>query len=76
MFIPSQEKRRNIKICMYTIEAVAKSVLRRKISTIPYKVLTKWFSSGPARARYRCVEYVVERAKLNLEIMNQLDMVC
>ncbi|XVF57453.1 hypothetical protein PTKIN_Ptkin06aG0206800 [Pterospermum kingtungense] len=67
--------RSEVKHNMYTIEAVAESVLRRKIPSIPYKVLTKWFSSGPARARYRCVEYVVERAKLNLEIMNQLDMI-
>lgn len=68
--------RSEVKLNMYTVEAVTESVLRRKIPSIPYKVLTKWFSSGPAQARYRCVEYVVERAKLNLEIMNQLDMVC
>ncbi|XWS42404.1 hypothetical protein CRYUN_Cryun16bG0011700 [Craigia yunnanensis] len=67
--------RNEVKLNMYTVEAVAESVLRRNIPSIPYKVLTKWFASGPARARYRCVEYVVERAKLNLEIMNQLDMI-
>ncbi|XVE63010.1 hypothetical protein DITRI_Ditri06bG0165400 [Diplodiscus trichospermus] len=67
--------RSEVKLNMYTAESVAESVLRRKIPSIPYKVLTKWFSSCPARARYRCIEYVVERAKLNLEIMNQLDMI-
>ncbi|XP_021281513.1 DNA polymerase zeta catalytic subunit isoform X2 [Herrania umbratica] len=67
--------RGEVKLNMYTVEAVAESVLRQKIPSIPYKVLTKWFSSGPARARYRCVEYVVERAKLNLQIMNKLDMI-
>ncbi|KAK8698089.1 hypothetical protein V6N13_114220 [Hibiscus sabdariffa] len=67
--------RNEVKLNMYTAEAVAESVLRRKIPAIPYKVLTKWFSSGCARARYKCVEYVIERAKLNLEIMNQLDMI-
>lgn len=67
--------RSEVKLNMYTVEAVAESVLGRKIPSIPYKVLTKWFSSGPAQARYRCVEYVVEREKLNLEMMNQLDMV-
>ena len=51
---------------MYTVEVVAESVFRQKISTIPYKVLTKWFSNGPARARYKCVEYVIERAKVQM----------
>ncbi|KAI9186318.1 hypothetical protein LWI28_016151 [Acer negundo] len=67
--------RGEVKLNMYTMEAVAEAVLRRKTPSIPYKVLTKWFSSGPGRARYRCIEYVVGRAKLNLEIMNQLDMI-
>ncbi|KAK2999169.1 hypothetical protein RJ639_023044 [Escallonia herrerae] len=63
--------RSEVKLNMYTAEAV----LRRKIPFIPYKVLTRWFSSGPGRARYRCLQYVLERAKLNLLIMNQLDMI-
>lgn len=67
--------RGEVKLNLYTVESVAEAVLRRKTPSIPYKVLSKWFSSGPGRARYRCVEYVVGRAKLNLEIMNQLDMV-
>lgn len=67
--------RGEVKLNMYTVEAVAETVLRRKIPSIPFRILTKWFASGPGRARYRCVEYVVGRAKLNLEIMNQLDMV-
>lgn len=67
--------RNEVKLNMYTIESVADAVLRKKIPSIPSKVLTKWFSSGPGRARYRCMEYVLERAKLNLQIMNQLDMI-
>lgn len=68
--------RGEVKLNMYTVEAVSEAVLRRKIPSIPHKVLTKWFSSGSGRARYRCIEYLIERAKLNLEIINQLDMVC
>ncbi|XP_060966824.1 DNA polymerase zeta catalytic subunit isoform X2 [Cannabis sativa] len=67
--------RGEVKLNMYTIEAVVDAVLRRKIPYINYNVLTKWFSSGPGRARYRCIEYVKDRAKLNLEIMSQLDMI-
>lgn len=68
--------RSEIKLNMYTVEAVAEAVLRRKIPSFPCRVLTQWFSSGPARARFLCIEHVIERAKLNLEIMNQLDLVC
>ncbi|KAL9379007.1 hypothetical protein Peur_027489 [Populus x canadensis] len=67
--------RGEVKLNMYTVEAVGEALLRRKIPSIPYKVLTKWFASGPGRARYRCIEYAIDRAKLNLEIMNQLDMI-
>ncbi|GAV63152.1 LOW QUALITY PROTEIN: DNA_pol_B domain-containing protein/DNA_pol_B_exo1 domain-containing protein/zf-C4pol domain-containing protein, partial [Cephalotus follicularis] len=67
--------RGEVKLNMYTVEAVAEAVLRRKVPSVHHKVLTKWFSSGPGRARYRCIEYVMARAKLNLEIMNQLDMI-
>ncbi|XP_043708383.1 DNA polymerase zeta catalytic subunit isoform X3 [Telopea speciosissima] len=67
--------RDEIKLNMYTLESVAEAVLRRKIPSIPCRTLTQWFSSGPSRARFRCIEYVIERSKLNLEIMNQLDMI-
>lgn len=67
--------RNEVKLNMYTIESVADAVLRKKVPSIPSKVLTKWFSSGPGCARYRCMDYVLERAKLNLQIMNQLDMI-
>lgn len=67
--------RGEVKLNLYSIEAVAEAVLRRKVPLIPHKVLTRWFSSGPGRARYQCIKYLMERAKLNLEILNQLDMV-
>ncbi|XP_048136376.1 DNA polymerase zeta catalytic subunit isoform X2 [Rhodamnia argentea] len=67
--------RGEVKHNMYTVEAIAEVVLRRKIPSFQHKVLTKWFSSGPGRARYRCLEYMIERAKLNVEIINQLDLV-
>ncbi|KAF8098172.1 hypothetical protein N665_0272s0038 [Sinapis alba] len=67
--------RGEVKLNMYTLEAVSEAVLRQKIPSIPYEVLTQWFSSGPAGARYRCIEYVIRRANLTLEIMSQLDMI-
>ncbi|XP_051144572.1 DNA polymerase zeta catalytic subunit [Andrographis paniculata] len=67
--------RNEVKLNIYTVEAVAETVLKRKVPYIPWKVLTKWFSSGPGQARYKSVHYILERAKLNLQIMNQLDMI-
>jgi DNA polymerase zeta len=67
--------RGEVKLSMYTMEAVAEAVLRRKIPSFHHKLLTKWFSRGSGRGRFRCIEYVIGRARLNLEIMNQLDMV-
>jgi DNA polymerase zeta len=67
--------RGEVKLNLYSVEAVAEAVLRRKVPLLNHKVLTKWFSSGPGKARYQCIKYVMDRAKLNLEILNQLDMV-
>ncbi|XP_039129242.1 DNA polymerase zeta catalytic subunit isoform X3 [Dioscorea cayenensis subsp. rotundata] len=67
--------RSEVKLNIYTAEAVAEEVLRQKVPSIPCRILYKWFLSGPGRARYRCIEYVAGRAKLNIQIMNQLDMI-
>ncbi|KAL8116725.1 hypothetical protein AgCh_023033 [Apium graveolens] len=67
--------RSEVKLNMYTAEAVAEEVLRQKIPFIPCKELTKWFASGPGRARYRCIEYIIDKAKLNIQITTQLDMI-
>ena len=67
--------RGEVELNMYTIEAAVEAVLRLKIPSFRHKVLTKWFSSGLGQGRFRCVEYFIERSRLNLEIMNQLDMV-
>ncbi|KAM0040492.1 putative DNA-directed DNA polymerase [Helianthus debilis subsp. tardiflorus] len=67
--------RSEVKLNIYTAEAVAEAVLRRKIPFIHCRTLTKWFASGPGKARYRCIEYIIERAKLNFQVMNQLDMI-
>ncbi|KAK4772724.1 hypothetical protein SAY86_014499 [Trapa natans] len=64
-----------VKLYLYTLEAVAEAVLRQKTPSIPHKILTNWFSSGSGRARYRCIEYLIKRTKLNLQILDKLDLV-
>ncbi|KAI4310958.1 hypothetical protein MLD38_035900 [Melastoma candidum] len=67
--------RGELKLNMYSVEAVADAVLRRRVPSFPTSVLTKWFNSGPGKARYRCLEHIIERAKLNLLIVEQLDLI-
>jgi DNA polymerase zeta len=67
--------RAEVKLNNYSLEAVADEVLRRKIPLIPNKILSRWFTTGPGRGRHRSIEYINNRASLNLEIMNQLDLV-
>jgi DNA polymerase zeta len=67
--------RGEIKLGIYTLEAVAEAVLKRKVPLIPWRTLTGWFSSGPGRKRHLCIEYHIDRARLNLQIINQLDLV-
>ena len=67
--------RAEVKLNNYSLEAVADEVLRRKIPLIPNRILNRWFATGPGRGRHRCIEYISNRARINLEIMNQLDLV-
>ncbi|XP_078160009.1 recovery protein 3 isoform X2 [Carex rostrata] len=67
--------RGEVKINMYKMEAVVEEVLRRKVPLIPTRVLNRWFASGPGFARHRSIEYISDRAQINLELINQLDMI-
>ena len=67
--------RAEVKLNNYSLEAVADEVLRRKIPLIPNRILNCWFATGPGRGRHRCIEYISNRARINLEIINQLDLV-
>ncbi|KAL2641863.1 hypothetical protein R1flu_009450 [Riccia fluitans] len=67
--------RGEVKLNIYSIEAVAEAVLRRRVPRLPWQTLTRCFVRGPAGGRYHCIEYFIRRAKLTLEIMEQLDLI-
>ncbi|KAL3678075.1 hypothetical protein R1sor_021031 [Riccia sorocarpa] len=67
--------RGEVKLNIYSIEAVAEAVLRRRVPRLPWQTLTRCFVRGPAGGRYHCIEYFIRRAKLTLEIMDQLDLI-
>eukprot|EP00850_Spirogloea_muscicola_P013421 SM000091S24579 [mRNA] locus=s91:158707:170125:- [translate_table: standard] len=62
-----------MKLNIYTLEAVAEAVLRRKAPRFSCRQLTAWLRSRANR--WRALDHCVERAKLNIQIMNQLDLV-
>lgn len=37
--------------------------------------MSGWFARGVAGGRWRCVQHIVERARLNFDILDQLDFV-
>ncbi|PNT74600.1 hypothetical protein BRADI_1g18510v3 [Brachypodium distachyon] len=67
--------RAEVKLNIYSLEAVADEVLRRKVPLVPTKILKRWFATGPGRGRHRCIQYASSRAMLNLEIINKLDLI-
>eukprot|EP00850_Spirogloea_muscicola_P022205 SM000282S10608 [mRNA] locus=s282:114607:126097:- [translate_table: standard] len=62
-----------MKLNIYTLEAVAEAVLRRKVPRFSCRQLTAWLRSRADR--WRALDHCIEQAKLNIQIMNQLDLV-
>ncbi|CAM6089940.1 unnamed protein product [Calypogeia fissa] len=67
--------RGEVKLGIYTLEAVAEAVLRRRVPRIPWRTLTRWFLDGSGGGRFGCLEYFIDRARLNFQIMDQLDLI-
>ncbi|KAH7435487.1 hypothetical protein KP509_06G067000 [Ceratopteris richardii] len=67
--------RSEVKLGIYTVEAVSEAVLKRKVPQIPWRTLTQWFTNRCGKNKHLCLEYCIRRAQLNLEIMDQLDLV-
>ncbi|BBN02455.1 DNA polymerase zeta [Marchantia polymorpha subsp. ruderalis] len=66
--------RGEVKLNIYSIEAVAEAVLRRRVPRLPWQTLTRCFTRGPSGGRHHCIQYFIDRARLTLEIMEQLDL--
>eukprot|EP00897_Mesotaenium_endlicherianum_P009916 jgi/Mesen1/8953/ME000056S08359 len=67
--------RGEVKLPIYTLHAVAEAVLRRRVPRFSCRQLSAWFGQGTGGgARWRCLEHFADRARLNLQIMDQLDL--
>jgi len=67
--------RGELKLGIYTQEATAAAVLQRRQPRIPPQQASVWFKAGSAGGRWRTVGDCVRRARTNLAIMDQLDLV-
>eukprot|EP00271_Cylindrocystis_brebissonii_P007773 TRINITY_DN21469_c0_g2_i1.p1 TRINITY_DN21469_c0_g2~~TRINITY_DN21469_c0_g2_i1.p1 ORF type:complete len:1040 (-),score=209.68 TRINITY_DN21469_c0_g2_i1:154-3132(-) len=67
--------RGEVKLPIYTMESVVEAVLRKKLPRFSWRQLTAWFAGGAGGARWRCVNHLLGRARLNLEILDQMDLV-
>ncbi|KAK9800905.1 hypothetical protein WJX73_009136 [Symbiochloris irregularis] len=67
--------RSELKLPIYTFEACVAALLQLRTPHIPAWALAAWFNQPPAAGgRWRCVAYWVARARLNLAMVEQLDL--
>ena len=51
------------------------AVLQLRVPHVPHTQLHAWFAGGAGAGRWRCLDYFVRRARLNLALLDQLDLV-
>jgi DNA polymerase zeta len=66
--------RGEVKLNVYSSENVALNVLQRHLPHFPPADLTAWFDGG-GRLSWRVLEYFATRARLNLQLIDQLDII-
>ncbi|KAL6779569.1 POLZ1 [Auxenochlorella protothecoides x Auxenochlorella symbiontica] len=67
--------RAEVKLNIYTLEAVSAAVLQLRVPHIPQHQLHAWYQAGPGGGRWRCLEACLLRARLNLSLLDRLDVV-
>lgn len=64
-----------LKLTSYSFESCVAAVLQLRVPHVPQQQLHAWFAGGPGGGRWRCLQYWVRRARLNLALLDQLDLV-
>ncbi|DBA81937.1 hypothetical protein WJX77_000726 [Trebouxia sp. C0004] len=67
--------RSELKLNIYTFESCVAAVLQLRTPHVQPHVLTQWFNAGPAGGRWRCLQYWLRRTRLNLALLEQLDLI-
>lgn len=64
-----------LKLTSYSFESCVAAVLQLRVPHMPQQQLHAWFAGGPGGGRWRCLQHWVRRARLNLALLDQLDLV-
>ncbi|GMH43547.1 hypothetical protein BSKO_11469 [Bryopsis sp. KO-2023] len=68
--------RGEITLNIYTFESCSKAVLQKRVPFISHVTLASWFGSGGQNGgRWRCVNYFLRRARMNIQMVVQLDLI-
>ncbi|XP_052808091.1 uncharacterized protein LOC128236972 isoform X1 [Mya arenaria] len=67
--------RHEVTLNIYSFENVAFHVLHRRIPLYPFRSLTSWFKHRTHLHRWKVLSHYMTRAKANLELLDQLDVV-
>lgn len=67
--------RGELNLLQYTLENIAFHLLHKRVPHYPFHVLTAWYTSDKARDIWKCVDYFLSRARMNLEILDASELV-
>ena len=73
--MPPSTSHAELKLPIYTFESCVAAVLQLRTPHVPPAQLHAWFAWGAAAGRWRCLAHWVGRARLNLALLDQLDLV-
>lgn len=72
---PQHAKPAELKLTSYSFESCCAAVLQLRLPRVPPAQLHAWFAGGAGAGRWRCLAYWVQRARLCLALLDQLDVV-
>ncbi|EWM20800.1 dna polymerase zeta subunit [Nannochloropsis gaditana] len=66
--------RGELKLSMYSQASVVAHVLNRRHPAPSFSALTAWFVQGGAKGRAQALRHVLQTSRLNLEVLDRLDL--
>ncbi|GIL69760.1 hypothetical protein Vretifemale_737, partial [Volvox reticuliferus] len=67
--------RGELKLGSYSFESCTAAVLGLRVPRVREQQLALWFSAGPSAGRWRCLQWLLRRCRLDLAMCEQLDLV-
>ncbi|GIL62894.1 hypothetical protein Vafri_17102, partial [Volvox africanus] len=67
--------RGELKLGSYSFESCTAAVLGLRVPRVREQQLALWFAAGPSGGRWRCLQWLLRRCRLDLAMCEQLDLV-